>query len=101
MALVIKRTETLTTLRLNDNRISDEGVKLLANVLSYPRRYLQKLYLHNNKLITDLSVEVLINMLEQNQSLNILWLIDCSITSHGRQRLQEAAASKRKFYLNI
>ncbi|CAF4259542.1 unnamed protein product, partial [Rotaria magnacalcarata] len=78
---VIKRKRTLTALHLNGNQISDEGVKLLANALCHPGTNLQKLYLHNNKRITDSSVDVLINMLKQNQSLKTFWLIECKLTS--------------------
>ncbi|CAF2205890.1 unnamed protein product [Rotaria magnacalcarata] len=99
---VIKRKRTLTALHLNGNQISDEGVKLLANALCHPGTNLQKLYLHNNKRITDSSVDVLINMLKQNQSLKTFWLIECKLTSGGRQKIfQEADASKQNFYLNI
>ncbi|CAF3576735.1 unnamed protein product [Rotaria socialis] len=99
---VIKRKRTLTALHLNGNQISDEGVKLLASALCRPGTNLQKLYLHNNKRITDLSVDVLISMLKGNQSLNTLWLIECTLTSGGRQKIfQEADASKQNFYLNI
>ncbi|CAF1347133.1 unnamed protein product [Adineta ricciae] len=98
---VIKGKPSLTVLRLDGNLITDVGVKLLAEALSNPRACLKKLYLDNNKQITDASVDVLISMFKANESLDTLWLTECKLTQHGRQSLRQEAASKRNFRLNI
>jgi Ran GTPase-activating protein (RanGAP) involved in mRNA processing and transport len=98
---VLKVKRTLNQLYLNDNRISDRGVQLLANALCDPATELQKLYLHNNQLISDSSVDYLVDMLKRNRSLNALWLINCNLTNAGRQKLIEVVASKKNFYLNV
>lgn len=76
-------------------------MQLLAKNLCSSKVMLQKLYLSNNRGITDRSVDELIEMFGKNQSLNSLWLLQCSFTDTGRQKLIEAAASKKGFYLNI
>jgi Ran GTPase-activating protein (RanGAP) involved in mRNA processing and transport len=101
LAEVLKVKRTLIQLYLNDNQISNRGVQFLANALCHPKANLLKLYLHNNPLINDLSVDYLVEMLRQNRSLNTLWLINCNLTDAGRQRLRERAALKKNFYLNM
>lgn len=101
LAEVLKVKRTLTQLHLNDNRISDRGVQLLANALCDEKTNLTNLYLHNNRLISNLSVGYLTNMLNQNRSLKTLWLIDCNLTNADKQRLKEVVASKKTFHLIV
>ena len=101
LVALFQSKKSLTELYLNDNRIGDEGVQLIARALSSSKATLRKLYLSKNKRITDRSVDELIEMFGKNQSLNSLWLLECSFTDTGRQRLIETAASKKNFYLNI
>jgi Ran GTPase-activating protein (RanGAP) involved in mRNA processing and transport len=101
LAEVLKVKRTLIQLHLNDNRISDRGVQLLANALCDAKTNLTNLYLHNNRLISNLSVGYLTNMLNQNRSLNTLWLIDCNLTNADKQQLKTAVASKRNFHLIV
>lgn len=101
LAELLEKKHTLTDLHLNSNRIGDKGVQMLSSVLSRRATKLQRLYLHNNSSISDKSVDYLVDMLKRNQSLNTLWLINCTLTNMGRQKLREAVASKRNFYLNV
>jgi Ran GTPase-activating protein (RanGAP) involved in mRNA processing and transport len=101
LAEVLKAKRTLIQLHLNNNRISDRGVQLLANALCDAKTNLTNLYLHNNRLISNLSVGYLTNMLNQNRSLKTLWLIDCNLTNADKQRLKEVVASKKTFHLII
>ncbi|CAF1198965.1 unnamed protein product [Adineta steineri] len=98
---LLRLKRTLTELYLNDNQIGDAGVEKLATALSHPAAVLQKLYLQDNKRITDRSVKSLTEMFEKSQSLNTLWLLNCGLTDNGKQELSEAAGLKRGFYLNI
>ncbi len=100
LAEVLRVKRTLIQLHLNDNRISDSGVQLLANALCDPRTNLTHLYLSNNRL-SNLSVGYLTNMLNQNRSLNTLWLMDCNLTNADREQLRQAVASKRNFNLIV
>jgi Ran GTPase-activating protein (RanGAP) involved in mRNA processing and transport len=101
LAEVLKVKRTLIQLRLNDNRISDSGVQLLANALCHPKTNLTHLYLNNNRLISNLSVGYLTKMLNQNRSLNTLWLIDCNFTNADKEQLKQAVAARRKFNLIV
>jgi NLR family CARD domain-containing protein 3 len=101
LAEVLKIKRTLNELHLNDNHISDGGVQSLANALCVSTTNLRKLYLHNNRQISDSSVDCLVHMLKRNRWLNTLWLINCDLTNAGRQRLTEFIASKNNFYLNV
>ncbi|CAF1250235.1 unnamed protein product [Adineta steineri] len=98
---LLRLKRTLIELYLNDNQIGDAGVEKLATALSHPAAALQKLYLQDNKRITDRSVKSLTEMFEKSQSLNTLWLLNCGLTDNGKQELSEAAGLKRGFYLNI
>jgi Ran GTPase-activating protein (RanGAP) involved in mRNA processing and transport len=98
---VITTKRTITELWLNGNEISDQGVEALAKALKHEQTNLKKLYLHNNKFITDASVNPLIDMLKRNQSLDTLSLTDCNLTDYGRRKLREAVKSKKKFYLDV
>ncbi|CAF1227765.1 unnamed protein product [Adineta steineri] len=98
---LLRLKRTLTELHLNDNQIGDAGVEKLATALSHSAAALQKLYLQDNKRITDRSVKSLTEMFEKSQSLNTLWLLNCGLTNSGKQELSEAAGLKRGFYLNI
>jgi Ran GTPase-activating protein (RanGAP) involved in mRNA processing and transport len=101
IATLLRIRPTLTALYLDGNQIGDAGVEQLAKALSHPLVNLQKLYVHENKQITDRSVNYLVRMLNQNHSLNTLWLLECSFSINGRQELIEAAQLKNKLYLNI
>ena len=62
-------TLTLTTL-LYSNKISDEGVLLLINVLTFHNNTLISLNLSGNKLMSESSVDPLVEMNKHTQSLN-------------------------------
>lgn len=98
---LLKTKGTLMHLHLNGNRIGDRGVQRLSNALCHSSTNLKKLYLHNNRLISDLSIDSLAHMLARNQSLNTLWLINCTLTNAGRTRLIDEVASEKDFYLNV
>lgn len=97
MSELIRKKPTLTTLYLNDNGIGNQGVTYLADALCQSKANLRKLYLQNNKRITNESMSILIEMFEKNQSLTTFWLTSCNITEDGRQRLQKETSSKNNF----
>ncbi|UJR18188.1 hypothetical protein I4U23_005089 [Adineta vaga] len=101
LVALLRSKRTLTDLYLNNNQIGDEGIEKFAKALSHSTSNLQKLYLNNNSRITNRSANYLAEMLKKNQSLNTLWLLKCGFSDGGRQKLMEAAALKKGFYLNI
>ena len=93
---VMKIKPTLTSLSLNNNRITNTGITRLDSYLSGREARLVHLYLDNNVSINDECVDYSINMLRQNTRLQELSLANCSLTSDGKDRLRDAVRRKRK-----
>ncbi|CAF4417827.1 unnamed protein product [Rotaria sp. Silwood2] len=75
--------------------MTDYGVRLLADVLCGVNDdsicpSLEKLHISFNKLITDQSIEALIQIIEQNQTLKLLSLQYCSLSDKVRRKLRKA-----------
>ncbi|CAF2119595.1 unnamed protein product [Rotaria magnacalcarata] len=96
---IVKNNKTLNTIGLAMNRINDQGVQMLANALVQQNTNLEILTLDRNKLVTDFSINALINMIKNNRSLKELWINDCSLSEKGKKKLQEATESKKAFKL--
>ncbi|CAF1446473.1 unnamed protein product [Adineta steineri] len=82
---------TLVELDLSDNYLSDNGVKILMDVLLTNKTILKKLHLGSNN-ISDQGVQYLTDMLKTNQSLTHLMLNRNSITNHGVNLLSNVLA---------
>ncbi|CAF3664402.1 unnamed protein product [Rotaria sordida] len=95
LAEMLKINRTITWLALAGNQIGDYGVKLLANTLAYQNTSLLVLSLHVNKSISDVSVDIIINMLQHNKSLKKLWIQDCNMSEDGKLKLRDAAKIKQ------
>ncbi|UJR08058.1 hypothetical protein I4U23_012335 [Adineta vaga] len=94
---MLKTNTTMTHLTLARNRISDQGVGTLANVLQIRNRTLQALSFSGNEFITDSSIPCLMKMFESNQSLQKFWLNDCNLSESGKTKLGKIAKSKINF----
>lgn len=92
---MLKTNTTLTVLNLSKNDISDVGVRLLCNVLKKQNNTLQCLDLSKNKKISDLSVEVLIEMTEYNRALNEVSIYDCNLTRTAKEKLRKGNKKKK------
>ena len=96
LAQLFDQTDTkLSHLRLERVNITDQGVQQLSTAVS-ATGVLTKLYLNENKLITDASVDSLIEMLK---TLNRLEVANCGLSAEGQKRLKEAAALQKKLKL--
>jgi Ran GTPase-activating protein (RanGAP) involved in mRNA processing and transport len=104
---LLQRNRSITFLALPHTGITDRSVRLLTDTLcglnpdsSCPP--LEKLYISFNKLITDESVEALLQLLEQNQTLKVLSLEHCSLSEKAQRRLRQAVikTKKKKFSLS-
>jgi hypothetical protein len=101
LARLIQTNRSITLLALHHTGITDRGVRLLADALcgadadSSPSP-LQKLYVSFNKLITDDSLEALVQILEQNQTLKVFSLQHCSLSDRARRRLRQVGIKKKK-----
>ena len=69
---MLKTNRTLTELNLDGNLISDQGVKLLTDVLTSVNTSISNLFINGNHLVTDASVDSIINMVDHNPSIKLL-----------------------------
>jgi len=101
LAEMLKTNQILTQLWLGFNKITDHGVELLMNVLTYHNKTLHVLSLAWNELVTDSSVNFVIDMLEHNQTLRTFWLSNCNLSDTSKVKLREAAKLHQEFYFNL
>lgn len=99
LAKMLKMNQTLLWLYLGENEISDDGVCILTKIIGSQNHTLEMLVLSGNKLITDISVDCLVQMTKLNQSLKKLWIDDCSLSESGKLKLIELPKSKNDFYV--
>lgn len=98
---MLQTNQTITKLSLSDNEIGNEGVKTLANVLSYSNRTLKVLILSFNLFITDSCIDYIRSMFEHNQTLKRLSINDCNLTERGKMKLLEIADRKKTIQIEI
>ena len=72
LAQMIKTNKILTCLKLYQNEITDGGIQILADAIEKHNTTIEVLDLFENKLLTDLSVDSLLQMIEHTQSLKEL-----------------------------
>jgi hypothetical protein len=112
---LLQKNRTIVFLALPNTGMTDRGVRLLADVLcngnadsdadtdsSSPPPPLEKLYISFNKLITDESMEAILQILEQNHTLKLLSVEHCSLSDRVRKRLRQMGSKmkKKKFSLS-
>ena len=96
---MLKTNTMLSYLLLGYNKISDQGVEALTNVLTRDNTTLKWLSIDNHKLVSDLSVDFLVEMLKHNQTLAYLYIDECSLSEKGKTKLQQITQSKKDFEL--
>ncbi|CAF1114022.1 unnamed protein product [Rotaria sordida] len=101
LAQMIKVNQTLIWLYLGQNEISDEGVRILTQTIQNQNHTIEMLVLSGNKLLTDLSIDYLIQMIQYNQSLKKLWIDDCNLSELGKERLNKIQQTKKDFYISL
>lgn len=98
---VLEYNNSLTDLWLYNNQITDRGVRHLLSIFDEDNTSLKHLDLQWNKLITDLSVNLFVKILQRNRSLERLNLRKCNISINGKMQLLQAVAEKKDFKLII
>ena len=102
LAKMLKCNKTLIKLHISMSMITDQGVKELAQALHSPTNTTLKLLDLRYADITDGCIDSLINMLQNNRSLNALWLTECPRLSEAASaRLQQAVKEKQNFDLRL
>lgn len=99
LAEMMKTNTKLLRIGLFNNEIGDQGVRVLARVLETHNKTLQGLSLDENMLVSDSSVDSLVDMIKRNQSLKELLVDRCSLSQKGIEKLRKAAEKKRDFQL--
>jgi hypothetical protein len=99
LAQLLEVNQTLIWLYLGENEISDEGVRMISKAIETHNKTLEMLVLSSNSLLTDLSVDYLLPMIENNQSLKKLWIDGCNLSNSGTQKLKNIQQSKKDFYV--
>jgi hypothetical protein len=98
LSKMLKTNTNLTWLHLGGNQISDQGVHLLADVLIRYNKTLKILALSENELITDSSVDSLVEIFKQNNSLETLWINDCNLSPDGKKKLKQIFQSNIRLF---
>ncbi len=101
LSQMLEVNQTLIWLYLGENEISDEGIRILSKVIENQNNTLEMLVLSSNKLLTDLSIDYLLQMIKHNQSLKKLWIDNCNLSQTGKQKLDEIQQSKKDFYIRV
>ncbi|UJR07523.1 hypothetical protein I4U23_011811 [Adineta vaga] len=87
---LLQKNPSLTLLALPQTGITDYGVRLLADVLCEFNLSLEKLDISFNRFITDQSLEALLDIVGQHQTLKELSIQYCSLSDEALQDLKDA-----------
>jgi Ran GTPase-activating protein (RanGAP) involved in mRNA processing and transport len=101
LAEMLKTNKNLQRLLLGGNEISDRGVQHLANVITHHNTTLVSLLVRGHTLVSDLSVDALVEMLKHHQTLNWLDIQECNLSEKGKERLRQVVKSKKGFTLEL
>ncbi|CAF0764415.1 unnamed protein product [Adineta ricciae] len=96
---MLEINKCLTWLHLGMNKISNEGVKLIANTLAHRNKTLEALDLSKNAAIDDSCIDFLEEMFKNEITLNTLWIHHCKLTPDGNNRLHKIVRSCRRFFI--
>jgi Ran GTPase-activating protein (RanGAP) involved in mRNA processing and transport len=99
LAQMLKTNSKLCSLTLERNNIGDKGIEILANTLIHYNNTLEHIFLESNKLVSDSSVDSLVEMLKQNLSLSSLSISHCSLSEEGKERIRRIFYTKKDFLL--
>lgn len=91
---LIKSSRNLNHLSLSDTNISDHGIEMLIETLISNSTSLRSIDLRSNKLITDLSIDSLIKLVEKNEILSACRLDNCSLSEQGKDQLKQIKSIK-------
>jgi Ran GTPase-activating protein (RanGAP) involved in mRNA processing and transport len=102
LSQMIEKNTTLISLSLDFNLFTDKGVKILINSLINSKSSIQFIGLSNNKFITDVSCDYLINLIQFNPTINEICLYHCSLSKSTKEKIRKISRLKKNFsiYLN-
>jgi len=91
IANMLRKNRKLKALILNKNEITDNGLILLAHALVNDNKKLKQLKLESNPFITRTGVIDILNLLKNNQTLEDVYVKDCSISDEDFDMLEKMA----------
>ncbi|CAF1112011.1 unnamed protein product [Rotaria sordida] len=91
---LIRNNQNLHHLSLNDTGITDDGIRMITDVLASNSTSIRCLDLRSNQFITDSSIDSLLQIVEQNQTLSACRLDNCGLSQQGKEKLREAKLMK-------
>jgi Ran GTPase-activating protein (RanGAP) involved in mRNA processing and transport len=98
---MIKANKSLANLWLCKNKISDVGVQILADAIVNHNTTLRLLSLRDNMLLTNASVDSLIQMIKYSRSVAYLFLAYSNFSLTGKERLLKAHQPKPNLKMDI
>lgn len=106
VARFLKVNRSMTFLSIPHTGMTDRGVQILADILcdnddEPSSTCLEKLHISFNKDITDESLPILLDIIQKNQTLKLLYIQNCSLSDKARRRLRKAASKKKNRKLNL
>ncbi|CAF0921812.1 unnamed protein product [Adineta ricciae] len=100
--VLIRCRQVFTMLNLERNLIGDQGVISLMNALTQsPDSSLKSLSLSRNLCIGDGCIDSIIDTISDNHTLRSLYLEKCNLSDDGKQRLQNTIGKKSTFQLQL
>lgn len=99
LADMLKVNRTLTGLALGRNDISDLGVQKLIQTLIDYKTAIIGINIFSNKKITDKSVDIFVELFDQDRKFKLYKLYDCNFSEDGENKLRMAAARIKGFRL--
>lgn len=98
---MLKSNETLIAIGLQDNQITDKSIEYFSEIIQVYNKVIEEISLYANKLITDLSIDFINNMIKNNQSLKTFWIWDCQLSKQSKYKLQQSIQDKTDFDLRL
>jgi hypothetical protein len=97
IAKMLETNQSLTHLWLPKNNITDRGIQSLAKVLIKTNKTLQVLALEWNKFRNDLTVNILVEMIEKNKTLTKFVIAGNDLSRANIKKLKTMAKTKTDF----
>jgi Ran GTPase-activating protein (RanGAP) involved in mRNA processing and transport len=88
LANMLRLNRTLSRLKLAYNNITNDGFRMLTNAIVDYNSEINYLSLKGNKLINDLCIYSIFNIIRYNKSLRTLNLEDCNISWYAQKSIQ-------------
>ncbi|CAF1424060.1 unnamed protein product [Adineta ricciae] len=101
LAEMLQRNPYNMYLTLNDNDISDRGVRILLETIMSPDCNTSLLTLSGNKRITDASVDIICSSMFARHYFLQMHVRNCGFSSAGKEKLQLAAQQRGGFIIYV